>query len=69
MALLPAVTPSMGQLVPGSLVLHLLPALLVMLVVGALGMLVLAATRLLTDIAGAHACQVRNPIGRESIRS
>jgi hypothetical protein len=64
-----AVLRSSGRLFQVGLALYLSPALLVVLVVGALGMLVLAATRLLTDIVGGQAYQPRNPVGRESIRS
>jgi hypothetical protein len=64
-----AVASSLGGVVQAGLALYLLPALLVVLVVGAVGMLVLAAARLLTDIVGGEACQPRNPVGREAIRS
>jgi hypothetical protein len=63
------VLPSSGHLFQVGLALYLLPALLVVLVAGVLGMLVLAATRLLTDIVGWQAYQPRNPVGPESIRS
>jgi hypothetical protein len=69
MVIPPAVASSLGGIVQAGLALYLLPALLVVLVVGALGMLVLAAARLLTDIVGGEACQPRNPVRREAIRS
>ena len=66
---LPVATPSSVRLVQVGLGFDLLPALLVVLAVGAIGVLILAAGRLLTDIVGSQSCHPRGPIGPESLRS
>jgi hypothetical protein len=63
------VTYSVGRFIQVGLALSLGPALLIVLAVGAIGMLVLATTRLITDIVVGQACQPREPVGRELFRS
>jgi hypothetical protein len=65
----PTVVPSFVQVVQIGLGLYLLPALLVAVVVGAVGALVIAVGQLITDILGEQACYSRHPVGQESLRS
>ncbi|HZW32027.1 MAG TPA: hypothetical protein VFF52_15050 [Isosphaeraceae bacterium] len=51
------------RLIQIALALYLIPALLVVLVVGGIGMVVLAIARLLTTILGKSAGQEQSPIG------
>ena len=60
------VRPRPGRLIPIILALYLTPALLVVLLVGGIGMLVLAVARAITSIVyGPEACP-RSPVGRET---
>lgn len=54
--------PRAGRLIPIVLALYLTPALLVVLLVGAIGMLVLAVARLVTAIAGKPEARPRKPV-------
>ncbi len=65
----PGATQSSMPLVRGLFAFYLLPALLAVLVVGGVGILLLAARRQLAEIVGSHACQPRSPAGPESLRS
>lgn len=58
--------PRPGRLVPILLALYLTPALLVVLLVGGLGMLVLAAARGITSLIRGPEAWPRNPVGPES---
>lgn len=62
-------TYALDRLVGGSLALYLLPALLVVLAVGGIGMLALAAGRLVSDVAASLACRPRESVGQEVFRS
>jgi hypothetical protein len=55
-----------GRLVPILLALYLTPALLVVLLVGGLGMLVLAAARAITSLIRGPEAWPRNPVSSES---
>ena len=59
---------AMGRLVQVSIAIWLLPALLMVLVVGAFGFLVLDAGRRFTDVLTGQACHPRNSAGLESFR-
>jgi hypothetical protein len=65
----PMVTLSSDRLVGLGLALYLLPALLVVLVVSALGVLVLNAGRLVAPIVHSQACHPRESVGSEVFRS
>ena len=65
----PSVASSIGRLVQVGLALCLLPALLIVLVVGALGMLILASTRIFPSIVSCEASDPQEPIGLESFRA
>jgi hypothetical protein len=55
-----------GRLIQIALALYLVPALLVVLLVGGVGLLVLAAARTITWIAGGPKMGTRSPIDPES---
>ena len=58
--------PRPGRLIPMLLALYLTPALLVVLLVGGIGMLVLAAARAIASISRGPEVRPRSPIGPES---
>jgi len=55
-----------GRLIPIFLALYLTPALLVVLLVGGVGMLVLAVARAITSIVHGPEAWPRSPVGPES---
>jgi hypothetical protein len=55
-----------GRLVPIILALYLTPALLVVLLVGGVGLLVLAVARAITSIVHGREAWPRSPVGPES---
>jgi hypothetical protein len=55
-----------GRLIPILLALYLTPALLVVLLVGGIGMLVLAVARAIMSIVHGPEAWPRNPVGPES---
>jgi hypothetical protein len=57
------------RLIQAALALYLIPALLVVLVAGGLGVVILAAARLLTGAQGGTVGGPRAPVGPESISS
>jgi hypothetical protein len=59
----------LGRLIQIALALYLIPALLVVLVVGGIGMVVLAAARLLTVVLGGSAGRPQSPVGPASLSS
>jgi hypothetical protein len=59
----PAVTHRLDRLVQVALALYLIPALLIVLVVGGIGMLVLAVVRLLTWVMSGPASWSRTLVG------
>ncbi len=58
--------PRPGWLIPMLLALYLTPALLVVLLVGGIGILVLAAARAIASISRPPEARPRSPIGPES---
>jgi hypothetical protein len=65
----PTDTPSWGQPLRVGIALYLLPALLAVLFVSAVGMLLLVAGRRFTDIVGSQACHPRTSVGPEVFRA
>jgi hypothetical protein len=61
--------PRPGRLIPIVLALYLTPALLVVLLVGGIGMLVLAVARAITLIVRGPEAWPRSPVGPESSTS
>jgi hypothetical protein len=61
--------PRPGRLISIVLALYLTPALLVVLLVGGIGMLVLALARVITSIVQGPAAWPRSPVGPESSTS
>ncbi len=61
--------PSCGRFVGISLAIYLLPAFLIALMIGALGMLVLAGGRRVAEFACSRACYLRETVGPEAFRS
>ncbi len=55
-----------GRLVPVILALYLTPALLVVLLVGGIGMLILAVARTIASIVDGPEARPRSPVGSES---
>jgi hypothetical protein len=55
-----------GRLIPIVLALYLTPALLVVLLVGGIGMLVLAVARVISSIVQGPEAWPRSPVGPES---
>jgi len=68
MDIIPAFTPSPGRLLQAGLALYLLPSLLVVLAVGALGMLVLAAGGFFHGSIRREACAPQDRVGQEIFR-
>jgi hypothetical protein len=62
----PAAAAWWDRLIPVALALYLTPALLVVLIVGGIGMLALAAARLVTVVLRRPAGWPRNPLGPSS---
>lgn len=62
-------SPRPGRLIPILLALYLTPALLVVLLVGGVGILVLAAARVITAIVRGPEAWPRNPVRPESSTS
>lgn len=58
--------PRPGRLIPILLALYLTPALLVVLLVGGLGIVVLAAARAIMSLVRGPEAWPRNPVGPES---
>jgi hypothetical protein len=65
----PAVAAGLGRLIPVALALYLIPALLVVLIVGGIGMLVLAVARLVTVVLRGLTGWPRTPVGPSSFSS
>jgi hypothetical protein len=65
----PARTAWLGRLIQVALALYLTPALLVVLLVGGIGMLVLAVARLFTVAVRGRASWPRTPVGPASLSS
>jgi hypothetical protein len=61
--------PGPGRLIPILLALYLTPALLVVLLVGGVGMLVLASARGISSFFHRPEAWPRNPVGPDSSRS
>jgi hypothetical protein len=59
---------TLGRLLQAVLALWLLPALMIVLVVGTIGMLILASTQVFPSIVAWQACHPRNAAGLESFR-
>jgi hypothetical protein len=59
----PAVTHRLDRVVQAALALYLIPALLIVLVVGGIGMVVLAVVRLLTWVTRGPSIRPRTPLG------
>ena len=55
-------SPRAGRLIPILLALYLTPALLAVLLVGAIGMLILAVARLVASIMGSPEARPRKPV-------
>jgi hypothetical protein len=62
-------TAGLCRLIQIALALYLIPALLVVLVVGGIGMVVLATARLLTAVLGRSAGRPQSPVGPASLSS
>jgi hypothetical protein len=62
-------TPWWSWLLRIGLGLYLLPVLLAVLLVGAVGMLLLDAGRRFTDLIGSQACHPQNTVGPDAFRS
>lgn len=58
--------PRVGRLIPIVLALYLTPALLAVLLVGGVGMLILAIARAITSIVHGPEAWPRSPVGPES---
>jgi len=67
--LISAFTPSPGRLIQVGLALYLLPALLVVLAVGALGTQILAARGLFFESTGPEVSETSDRVGLEIFRS
>lgn len=65
----PTVTITLGRLVQVSIALWLLPALLIVLIIGTIGILVLDGRRRLLDALTVQACHPQESAGLEMFRS